>query len=150
MSAYENETKDVPVTSRQGVLNTPQVSVRPGPGNESPSTKEPSDEIRVDEQDRSQPNVVAAAEDALNALRSQLYVVRGHLRSIQSQPNEALQGLITTNLTLDVTLLDAQGEVHESFTVKSRGVGFSNESSTLQAREGLRSDLLEHLQREHS
>jgi len=149
-STFANENTDVTVTSGQGVVSTPPAKVaQPAPSGRISSSKESSDEVRVDEEDKLLPNVVAAAGDALNALRSPLYVVRGHLRSAESQPNEALQGLITTTFTLDVTLLDAQRGVHESFTVTSRGIGFTTESSTLQARERLRSELLKHLQREH-
>lgn len=107
------------------------------------------DEITIDEQVGSLPEVHGAADDALNMLRSQFYTVRGHLRSTQSQPDEGLQGLITTDLTLDVTLTDIRGGVRDAFTVTSRGGGFRRDSSASKARERLREVLQEHLQKEH-
>jgi hypothetical protein len=117
------------------------------PGNVGTTARH--DEITVAEQDRALPNVVAAADDALNALQSQVCTARGHLWSTQSQPDEGLRGLITTNLTLDVTLIDTQGVVRDAFTITSRGGGFTSESSALQARERLRDALHEHLKKEH-
>jgi hypothetical protein len=148
-SAFANEKTDVTVRSGQEVVSRPPAKATQPPSGRISSGKESSDEVSVDDEDKLLPNVVAAAGDALDALRSPRYVVRGHLRSIESQPNEDLQGLITTTFTLDVALLDGQRGVHESFTITSRGIGFTNETSALQARERLRSELLKHLQREH-
>ena len=120
---------------------------KPGPQNESPTARH--DEIKVSEPGKELPDVLAARDDALNTLRSHRYTVRGHLRSTQGQADESLRGLITTDLTLDVMLIDTQGVVQDSFTISSRGGGFTRDSSALQARERLRDALLEHLQKEH-
>jgi hypothetical protein len=113
------------------------------------SARAPHDEITVNEQSRGLPDVVAAADDALNSLRSQSYFVQGHIRSTQSEPNDQLQGLITTDLILDVKLIDNQDVVLDAFTITSRGGGFTSASSALQARERLRDVLHEHLRKEH-
>jgi hypothetical protein len=107
------------------------------------------DEITVGE-DSTLPDVAGAANDALSVLRSPLYRVQGRLRSTQSQPDAGLQGLITTDLTLDVTLIGTQGTIHDAFTVTSRGGGFTSDASALQARQRLRQALEDRRPKEHS
>lgn len=107
------------------------------------------DEITVSDQARGLPDAVAAADDALLALRSSACTVRGHLRGTQSAPDAGLQGLITTDLILDVKLIDSQNVVQESFTLTSRGGGFSPDASALQARERLRVALHNRVQKEN-
>lgn len=106
-------------------------------------------EITVSERGRARPDVIAAADDALNILRSRHYRVQGNLRGTQSQPDDGLGGIVTTDLTLDVKLIDAQGVARHAFTITSRGGGFTTDSSALQARERLRGALHEQLQKEH-
>jgi hypothetical protein len=96
------------------------------------------------------PDVIAAADDALNILQFNDYSVQGNLRWSQSQPDDGLQGIITTDLTLDVRFIDKQRSVRDAFTITSRGGGFTSDSSARQARERLRDALHEHLQKEHS
>jgi hypothetical protein len=137
-------------TAADGVHTTsPLTIVGPQSRPRNASTTARHDEISVGEQGKALPDVVAAADDALNILRTQFHTVRGHLRSTQGQPDEGLRGLITTDLTLDVTLVDTQGVVQDTFTISSRGGGFTRDSSALQARERLRDALHEHLQKEH-
>src|ERR1051325_8023468 len=52
------------------------------------------------------PDVVAAADEMLALLHRQSMSVEGQLRSTQSDPDPALQGIITTDLALDLTLTD--------------------------------------------
>lgn len=103
--------------------------------------KTPHSEITLGEREQSMPEVVAAAEDVLTILHSQVHTVRGSLRGRQTEPDAALQGIITTDLTLDVKLIDTEGVVHSAFTVTSRGGGFTANESGLQARERLRDAL---------
>jgi hypothetical protein len=105
------------------------------------------DEITVDGQDTRNPDVLATANQALIALKSPSRVVRGHLRSTQSKPDEMMQGMITTTLILDVTLIDVVGVTRKAFTVTSRGGGFTKESSALQAHERLLGALHERLEK---
>jgi hypothetical protein len=105
-------------------------------------------EIAIDEQERAIPGVVAAADDMLTALQSRSHAVRGRLRSTQSEPDASLQGLITTDLTLDVKLIDAEGVIQDAFTITSRGGGFTADASGLQARERLRHALEQHIWKE--
>jgi hypothetical protein len=104
--------------------------------------------IAVSEQGRAIPELTAAADDALIMLRSHSHTVRGNLRGMQSAPDVSLQGLITTDLTLDVRLMDVAGVVRDSFTITSRGGGFTDDASGLQARERLRDALERHIQKE--
>lgn len=80
-------------------------------------------------------------DDALTFLESSAHTVRGNLRGHQSEPDATLQGLITTDLILNVKLVDAQGAVRDAFTVTSRGGGFTADESGLQARQRLRDAL---------
>jgi hypothetical protein len=128
---------------------SPQTMAEPQSRPRNTSTTTRGDEISIGEREKALPDVVAAADDALNMLRTRFYTVRGHLRSRQGQPDEGLRGLITTDLTLDVTLVDTQGVVHDAFTITSRGGGFTSDASALQARERLRDALHERLQKEH-
>ena len=107
-------------------------------------------EITVSEHGRALPDVIAAADDALNILQFEHHRVQGNLRWSQSQADDGLQGIITTDLTLDVRFIDKQRSVRDAFTITSRGGGFTNDSSARQARERLRDALHEHLQKEHS
>lgn len=108
------------------------------------------DEITVDEPGKALPEVLAARDDILNMLRSNSYTMRGHLRSTQSEPNAELRGLITTDLTLDMKLVDSRGVVLDVFTATSRGGGFTSGTSAQQARQRLREALQEHRPRERS
>lgn len=127
------------------IMSAPTRAKRQSP----PQARTPHDEITVSDECRGFPDVVAAADDALNVLRSQSYSVQGHLRSTQSEPNDQLQGLITTDLTLDVKLIGNQDVVFDTFTITGRGGGFTSTSSALLARERLRDMLQDHLRKEH-
>jgi hypothetical protein len=94
--------------------------------------------------------IVGAAEDVLDALRAQSHAARVRLRADQTAPDDTLQGLITTDLVLDVKLMDGTGSVNHSFTVTSRGGGFSSDASALQARIRLMSELRNRLGKEPS
>lgn len=136
-------------TAAEGVATSTLTMAGPQSRPRNASKTARHDEITVGEGEKALPDVRAAADDALNTLRSQLYTVRGHLRSTQSLPDEKLQGLITTDLTLDVTLIDTQGVVRDAFTITSRGGGFTSEGSALQARQRLRENLHEHRSKEY-
>lgn len=94
----------------------------------------PRSQITLGERERSMPEVVAAADDVLTILGSELPTIRGNLRATQSGPDMALQGLITTDLTLDLRLMNDTGVVVDAFTITSRGGGFTADASGLQAR----------------
>ncbi len=112
------------------------------------SKPKPHSEVTLGERERSMPEVVAAADDALMILRSQAHTVRGNLRGRQSDADAALAGLITTDLTLDVKLLDDEGIIRDAFTVTSRGGGFTADESGLQARQRLRDALQNRMKKE--
>jgi len=114
----------------------------------APAKPVPLSEIRVGERERTMPEVVAAADDALAILQSHFPTVRGSLRGTQSEPDVALQGLITTDLTLDVKLIDMKGVVRQAFTITSRGGGFTADASGLQARERLRDAIRQRIGKE--
>jgi len=130
----------------------PQMHPSGGPGEVrlgTPRAARPEDEIAVAGPGRNLPDVVAAADDAMLVLRAQPYTVRGQLRATQSTPDPALQGVITTDLVLDVRLLEG-ATVRDLFTITGRGGGFTSDASALQARERLRDALRRHLQKESS
>ncbi len=142
------EQATVPTTASS--LGTVSATNEPQPGAQpitKPATRSHS-AIAVSEQGRAIPELTAAADDALMMLRSHSHSVRGNLRGTQGDPDLSLQGLITTDLTLDVKLMDAAGVVRDSFTITSRGGGFTADASGLQARERLRDALERHIQKE--
>lgn len=94
---------------------------------------------------RDLPDVIAAADETLALLRRESISVRGQLRVTQSVPDPALQGIITTDLALDLTLANGNGHVRDMFTITSRGGGFTVDSSARQARARLRVALTERL-----
>jgi hypothetical protein len=124
---------------------------KPLPISHTPRSSRPTarSEIMLGERERTMPEVMAAADDALTLLRSRFHTVRGNLRGNQTAPDAALAGLITTDLTLDVKLMDRDGVVLDAFTVTSRGGGFTADASGLQARERLRDALRMRIGKEH-
>lgn len=94
---------------------------------------------------RDLPDVIAAADETSVLLNRKSISVRGQLRITQSAPDPALQGIITTDLALDLTLADRDGDVRDIFTITSRGGSFTVDSSARQARERLRVALTERL-----
>jgi hypothetical protein len=92
------------------------------------------------------PDVRAAANDALMLLREHYPLVAGSLRATQTGPDASLQGIITTNLTLDIRVLNDGGGATQTFTIMSRGGGFTVDESAGQARERLRAALTRHLE----
>jgi hypothetical protein len=124
--------------------STPATTVRPA----RTVKPQPVSEITLGEYERTMPEVVAAADDVLRMLRSQFPTVRGSLRGRQTEADVTLQGLITTDLTLDVKLIDQEGGVRDAFTITSRGGGFTTDASGLQARERLRDALRQRMGKE--
>lgn len=94
------------------------------------------------------PAVGAIAEDALHMLQRKFGEIRGEIHSSQSVPDEGLQGLITTDLTLNVSVVGASGVVQRRFTIRSRGGGFTRDASASQACDRLRSELQTRLDQE--
>jgi hypothetical protein len=124
----------------------------PEPRKSAPSrvTESPRHEITRSGGAKDVDEIVIAAEDVLDALRAQSHTARVRLRADQSAPDDTLQGLITTDLVLDVKLIDGTGSVNQSFTVTSRGGGFSSDASALQARTRLMSELRNRIGKESS
>lgn len=130
------------------ITSSNSVPRQPSPAAPSRATGARHDEITRIGAAKDVPDVVAAAEAVLEALRTETCVVRGYLRAEQSTPDDALAGLITTNLMLDVRLIDADGITKETFTVPSRGGGFSADESAFQARTRLIDELRRRRQKE--
>jgi len=136
------------ITQTFGEPPTPTPKTSPIPKPVAVSKPKPHSEITLGERERSMPEVIAAADDALMILRAQARTVRGDLRGRQSDADAALAGLITTDLTLDVKLIDDEGIIRDAFTVTSRGGGFTADESGLQARQRLRDALQKRMKEE--
>jgi hypothetical protein len=149
VSTVQNDASAVTDATNVSSTSTPSVT-KPEPLMKGSSGATGASEITISEHRRALPDVIAAADDALNILQLKHYRVQGNLRWSQSQADDGLHGIITTDLTLDVRLIDTQRAVRDAFTITSRGGGFTSDSSARQARERLRDALHEHLQKEHS
>lgn len=97
----------------------------------------------VDEQGQPVEDLVAAARNLDEALS-----LTARLNVRISDPDDQLQGLITTHATLHVSITH-DGRLVDSFTLQSTGGGFAREASAQQAQDRLIWTLKQRLAQEH-
>jgi hypothetical protein len=94
-----------------------------------------------DEANHIVPELVIAAQRVIGGRVS----LDGNLRTATSTPDEQLQGIITTHLTLAVTVTEAS-HIIDAFELQSTGGGFTGDAAILQARQRLQAKLIKRLQ----
>ena len=110
------------------------------PGSGAPLSNASRRTLRVvDENGQPVPELIVAARSLDQALS-----LTAQLKTTIVPPDDQLRGLITTQASLQVSIM-RDGDIVDAFTLQSSGAGFTQDASTQQARERLATALTQRL-----